>query len=179
MVNVQCKLFYHRCRNIIDWVMDTREAEPTWQSVNHTRVNTFGQEVTVNGQWSMVNGQLSYCHLHQQKREADYLQSQYSLEYLCHKLTGRLQWHVNSHLSATLCYRWQDRTGSYTSTEGKVKDYSPYSVVDGRIAWKNGQTELYAEGNNLTSTHYIDYGNVPQPGCWLIFGCKKTLNYKM
>ena len=178
-VNVQCKLFYHRCRNIIDWVMDTREAEPTWQSVNHTRVNTFGQEVTINGQWSMVNGQLSYCHLHQQKREADYLQSQYSLEYLRHKLTGRLQWHVNSHLSATLCYRWQDRTGSYTSTEGKVKDYSPYSVVDGRIAWKNGQTELYAEGNNLTSTHYIDYGNVPQPGCWLIFGCKKTLNYKM
>lgn len=175
----QSKVFYHRCRNIIDWVMDTRDAEPTWQSVNHTHINTFGQEIKFNVQTSKFKVQSSYCHLHQQKREADYLQSQYSLEYLRHKLTASIRWNLNSHLSTTLCYRWQDRTGSYTSTEGKVENYRPYSVVDARIAWKNRQTELYAEGNNLTSTHYIDYGNVPQPGCWLIIGCKKTLNNKM
>ena len=176
--SVEGKTFYHHCRNIIDWVMDTRDEEPVWQSVNHTRINTVGEEVSISTRLSAVNMQLAYTHLHQHKDEQPHLQSQYSLEYLRHKLAARLNWQLSRHLSTTLCYRYQDRTGSYTSTEGQVKDYRPYSVVDARIAWKMTTTELYAEANNLTSTHYIDYGNVAQPGCWLTVGCKKTLNYK-
>ena len=176
--SVEGKTFYHHCRNIIDWVMDTRDADPVWQSVNHTRINTVGEEVSISTRLSAVNMQLAYTHLHQHKDEQPHLQSQYSLEYLRHKLAARLNWQLSRHLSTTLCYRYQDRTGSYTSTEGQVKDYRPYSVVDARIAWKMTTTELYAEANNLTSTHYIDYGNVAQPGCWVTVGCKKTLNYK-
>jgi iron complex outermembrane receptor protein len=176
--SVEGKTFYHHCRNIIDWVMDTRDADPIWQSVNLTKVNTLGQELAVNCRLSAVNWQIAYTHLHQHKDEQPHLQSQYSLEYLRHKLAARLNWQLSRHLSTTLCYRYQDRTGSYTSTDGQVKDYRPYSVVDARVAWKMTTTELYAEANNLTSTHYIDYGNVAQPGCWLTVGCKKTLNYK-
>ena len=176
--SVEGKTFYHHCRNIIDWVMDTRDADPVWQSVNLTKVNTLGQELAVNCRLSAVNWQIAYTHLHQHKDEQPHLQSQYSLEYLRHKLAARLNWQLSRHLSTTLCYRYQDRTGSYTSTDGQVKDYRPYSVVDARVAWKRTTTELYAEANNLTSTHYIDYGNVAQPGCWLTVGCKKTLNYK-
>ena len=176
--SVEGKTFYHHCRNIIDWVMDTRDADPVWQSVNLTKVNTLGQELAVNCRLSAVNWQIAYTHLHQHKDELPHLQSQYSLEYLRHKLAARLNWQLSRHLSTTLCYRYQDRTGSYTSTDGQVKDYRPYSVVDARVAWKMTTTELYAEANNLTSTHYIDYGNVAQPGCWLTVGCKKTLNYK-
>ena len=51
--SASASLFYHHARNMIDWVMDTREQDPIWQSVNHTKVNTFGQEISVNGQWSM------------------------------------------------------------------------------------------------------------------------------
>ena len=177
--SVEGKTFYHHCRNIIDWVMDTRDADPVWQSVNLTKVNTLGQELAVNCRLSAVNWQIAYTHLHQHKDEQPHLQSQYSLEYLRHKLAARLNWQLSRHLSTTLCYRYQDRTGSYTSTEGQVKDYRPYSVVDARVAWKMTTTELYAETHNLTSTHYIDYGNVAQPGCWVVIGCKKTLNYKM
>ena len=176
--SVEGKTFYHHCRNIIDWVMDTRDADPVWQSVNLTKVNTLGQELAVNCRLSAVNWQIAYTHLHQHKDEQPHLQSQYSLEYLRHKLAARLNWQLSRHLSTTLCYRYQDRTGSYTSTDGQVKDYRPYSVVDARVAWKMTTTELYAEVNNLTSTHYIDYGNVAQPGCWVTVGCKKTLNYK-
>lgn len=176
--SVEGKTFYHHCRNIIDWVMDTRDADPVWQSVNLTKVNTLGQELAVNCRLSAVNWQIAYTHLHQHKDEQPHLQSQYSLEYLRHKLAARLNWQLSRHLSTTLCYRYQDRTGSYTSTDGQVKDYRPYSVVDARVAWRMTTTELYAEANNLTSTHYIDYGNVAQPGCWLTVGCKKTLNYK-
>ena len=177
-VRVDGKVFYYHCRNIIDWVMDTRDRDAIWQSVNHTKLNTLGQEISLYSRLSTLNFQLSYCHLHQQKQELPYLQSQYSLEYLRHKMTAMVQWHISRRLSTTLCYRFQDRTGSYTSTEGVVTEYPPYSIVDSRIVWKRPQTELYAEVNNLFGSHYVDYGNVAQPGCWIIVGCKKTLNNK-
>ena len=87
---------------MIDWVMDTREADPIWKSVNHTRINTLGEEATANLQFSRFIFQLNYCHLHQQKQQAeDYLQSQYSLEYLRHKFTARLQMPLDARLSWT------------------------------------------------------------------------------
>ena len=174
-LNVKASIFHHHQRNTIDWVMDTRDSDPIWQSMNLTRVNTFGQEVTVNGQWSMFNGQLAYCHLHQQKQEADYLQSQYSLEYLRHKVTAQLQTQLSAHLALTVGYRWQDRMGSYTTADGEIKSYRPYSIVDARIAWNKDCYSVYLEGNNLTNHKYVDYGNVPQPGCWIMGGFKWIL----
>ena len=170
--SASASLFYHHARNMIDWVMDTREQDPIWQSVNHTKVNTFGQEISVNGQWSMVNVHLAYCHLHQQKQEADYLQSQYSLEYLRHKLTASLQLNLTTQLQLLLKYRYQDRMGSYTDTEGKTRNYHPYSVVDARLSWNSHTLSIYIEGNNLTSHRYVDYGNVPQAGLWVMAGMK-------
>ena len=118
---------------------------------------------------------LAYCHLHQQKQEADYLQSQYSLEYLRHKLTAQLRMHLTEELELTLGYRWQDRMGQYTTIDGEVKDYHPYSVVDARLSWTKDSYSIYIEGNNLTGHRYVDYGNVPQPGCWITGGLKWIL----
>ena len=184
-LTVQTSIFHHHARNMIDWVMDTRDADPVWQSVNHTKINTLGEEITLNSQLSTLNFQLSYCHLHQQKQEADYLQSQYSLEYLRHKVTTQLTISLGSilsplttHLSPltlTIGYRWQDRMGSYTTVDGEVRAYHPYSVVDARLAWNNEPYSIYVEGNNLTAHHYVDYGNVVQPGCWVTAGIKLTL----
>ena len=175
-VNVKASVFHHHAKNMIDWVMDTREADPIWQSVNHTKVNTFGQEITVQGSWSRVQGQLAYCHLHQTKQEAEYLQSQYSLEYLRHKVTSQLTIRPMEKLEVTVGYRFQDRMGTYTSTEGEVKSYHPYSVVDGKVTWKTDTYSIYIEGNNLTGHRYVDYGNVPQPGAWVIAGVKLALH---
>ena len=184
-LSAQASIFHHHASNMIDWVMDTREADPIWQSMNHTKVNTFGQEVSLEVHSSKFIVHSSYCHLHQQKQEADYLQSQYSLEYLRHKVTTQLTLHLGSilspltpHLSPltlTLGYRWQDRMGQYTTTDGEVKDYHPYSVVDARLAWTKDTYSIYLEGNNLTSHRYVDYGNVPQPGCWITGGMKLFL----
>ena len=186
-LRVQASVFHHHARNLIDWVLDTTDPQALWQSVNHTKINTFGQEVTVNGQWSMVNGQLAYCHLHQQKDERPNLQSRYSLEYLRHKVTTQLTLRVGSILSPlttnlspltlTLGYRWQDRMGTYTDTQGEVKAYHPYSVFDARLAWNEDTYSIYIEGNNLTNHRYVDYGNVPQPGCWVTAGFKKSLAF--
>ena len=174
-LTAQASIFYHHARNMIDWVMDTRAPEAVWQSVNHTKLNTFGQEITVNCQLSKVNCQFAYCHLHQQKQETAYLQSQYSLEYLRHKVTASLRWSLTDNLRLSVNYRWQDRMGNYTNLNGAVCDYHPYSVIDARIDWHQDNYTLYLEGNNLTGHHYIDYGNVPQPGCWITAGYAKKL----
>ena len=176
LLSVKAGVFHHHSRNLIDWVMDTREAEPVWQSVNLTRVNTLGFETsaTLNTRHATLN--VSYCHLHQSKDQPEYLQSQYSLEYLRHKVSAQLQVRLTERLLLSLHYRFQDRMGSYTDTSGTVCNYHPYSIVDGRVAWTAADCcTLYVEGNNLLSHRYVDYGNVPQPGLWLMTGIKLEL----
>ena len=171
-VTAKASIFYHHSSNLIDWVMDSREADPVWQSVNLTKVNTLGQEIMINGQWSVVNAEFSYCHLHQAKELPDYLQSQYALEYLRNKVTATVKVYLPANIDLSLYYRFQDRTGSYTSAKGNVCYYHPYSVVDGRIACHAENYTIHIDANNLFGTRYVDYGNVPQPGCWLLAGAK-------
>ena len=175
-LTMKASIFHHHSRDMIDWVRDTRDADAVWQSVNLTKVNTFGQEVTLASQFSPFTFQLSYCHLHQSKDVPDYLQSQYSLEYLRHKVTAQLQMPIVALLNLTVNYRWQDRMGSYTDTNGQIQSYHPYSIVDCRLAWNADTYSLYMEANNLFSKKYVDYGNVPQPGTWLMAGFKYNLN---
>ena len=175
-LTMKASIFHHHSRDMIDWVRDTREQDAPWQSVNLTKVNTFGQEVTLASQFSPFTLQLSYCHLHQSKDVPDYLQSQYSLEYLRHKVTAQLQMPIVALLNLTVNYRWQDRMGSYTDTNGQIQSYHPYSIVDCRLAWNADTYSLYMEANNLFSKKYVDYGNVPQPGTWLMAGFKYNLN---
>ena len=171
-LTAKAAVFHHHSRDMIDWVRDTREQDAPWQSVNLTKVNTLGVETTLNCQLSPVNCQLSYCYLHQSKDTPEYLQSQYSLEYLRHKLTAQLQMHIAERLNLTVNYRWQDRMGSYTDTDGQIQPYHPYSVVDARLAWDADTYSIYIAGNNLTCHRYVDYGNVRQPGLWLTVGAK-------
>ena len=169
----KASVFRHHARNMIDWVMDTREAEPVWQSVNHTKVNTTGVEAsaTLNTQFSTFN--LSYCYLHQDKDLEEHLQSQYSLEYLRHKLTASVDLKLTQQLALTVKYRYQDRMGSYTTVDGEVKNYHPYSIIDARAGWQASTLlYIYVEANNLLSHRYVDYGNVAQPGFWLSAGVK-------
>ena len=180
-LTAQASIFHHHASNMIDWVMDIREADPIWQSVNHTKVNTLGEEFSLSMDLANIIHlpssilHLSYCHLHQQKLEADYLQSQYSLEYLRHKLTAQLRMHLTESLELTLGYRWQDRMGQYTTIDGEIKNYHPYSIIDARLSWTKNSHSIYIEGNNLTGHRYVDYGNVPQPGCWITGGLKWIL----
>jgi iron complex outermembrane receptor protein len=84
---------------------------------------------------------------------------------------------LTDHLNLTIGYRWQDRMGSYTDTDGVVCNYHPYSVLDGRLAWSADSYSIYVEGNNLTNHQYVDYGNVPQPGAWIMAGFKYEISF--
>ena len=178
-------LWHHHGRNMIDWIMDTRQGdEAAWQSVNHTRLNSIGLETSA--QLSILNSQLSisYSYIHQEKDLEPGIVSQYALEYLRHKLVAnihipllrqsavlrRCRSQIPSRLTLDATLRYQDRAGQYTDFDGSVNDYRPYALVDARLSWQQRAYELYLKANNLLNTSYRDYGLVPQPGRWIIAG---------
>ncbi len=192
--NVQCTLWHHHGRNMIDWVMDTRKGDAAvWQSVNHTRLNSYGVEVSARMTLQhpsprSAEGRLlpegrknthlsiSYSYITQDKELEEGLVSQYAMEYLRHKLVVNA--HLapfTSHLLIDLNLRWQDRVGQYTDFQNTVHDYAPFCLVDGRITWQMPACQYYLEVNNLFNTKYVDYGHVPQPGTWLTAGIRYTL----
>ena len=169
-------LWRHHGRNMIDWIMDTRQGEAaTWQSVNHTRLNSIGLEASATFNLSPSSLHLSYSYIRQEKDLAPGLVSQYALEYLRHKLVAGIQLPVISHLTMNANLRWQDRAGQYTDFDGSVCDYRPFTVLDARLTWQAPAYELYLKANNLLNTRYRDYGLVPQPGRWLIVGITTSL----
>ena len=172
-------LWHHHGRNMIDWVMDTRQGDAaTWQSVNHTRLNSLGAEFSTHidmlrllpTQQLLHSLNVSYSYITQDKNLEEGLVSQYALEYLRHKLVANAQLQLVSRLQLGLNLRWQDRVGKYTDFSNVVHDYAPFCLVDARLTWQVPRYKLWLEVNNLLGTDYVDYGHVPQPGIWLVAG---------
>ena len=181
-LQMKASVWHHHGQNMIDWIMDTRLGnDAVWQSVNHTKINATGLEASVgldlkqllslNTQHSTLN--VSYSYITQDKDLEQGLVSQYALEYLRHKLVARLNTSLWRELSLGLNFRWQDRTGQYTTFSGDVCDYRPYALLDARLQWTKPRYTVYAELNNvLDNRDYVDFGNVPQPGAWLVVGSR-------
>ena len=182
-LTINCTLWHHHGRNMIDWIMDTTKGDDAaWQSVNHTEINSLGVEAvfmfTVYGLRFTDKGlrfTVSYSYIHQDKNQEPGIVSQYALEYLRHKLVAHALLPLTKRLSLDLNLRWQDRVGSYTGFDGQVYDYQPYVLTDARMTWQQGKWEIYVGGNNLFDTHYHDYGLVTQPGRWIIVGSSVNL----
>ena len=169
-------LWRHYGRNMIDWIMDTRQGDDaTWQSVNHTRLNSVGIEASAEYKVRRATFNISYSYIDQEKDLEQGVISQYALEYLRHKLVAGLYLPLYSDLWLKVSLRWQDRVGQYTDFDGSVCDYEPYALADTRLSWQKPAYELYAEADNLLDTTYRDYGLVPQPGRWLIAGIRLKL----
>ncbi len=171
MVNVQCTLWHHHGKNMIDWIMDTSLGDDAvWQSVNHATINSLGFEAST--QLLILNSKflISYSYIHQDKKQEAHIMSQYALEYLRHKLVANAQVPIVDKLTLGLNFRWQDRVGQYTDFDGIMHDYKPYALVDTRLSWQQKKWKIYLEANNLFDTSYHDYGLVEQPGRWLIAG---------
>ena len=169
--NLQCSLWHHHGKNMIDWIMDTSKGEEAvWQSVNHTTINSIGFEASAKLSVLTSLFSVSYGFIHQDKKQEEGIVSQYALEYLRHKLVANAHIPLTKALALGVNFRWQDRVGSYTDFDGKAHDYEPYGLVDIRLTWQQPKWKVYLEANNLFDTSYHDYGLVPQPGRWIIGG---------
>ena len=176
-------VYHHHGINMIDWIKDTRQGEDAvWQSVNHTKLNALGVEANLSldflglipTQHVLHQLNISYSYIDQDKDLEPYLQSQYALEYLKHKFTAQVNLNLVSRLFLNLSYRYQERKGNYQLLTGEIKPYGSYSIIDARLSWKAVKYQLYVEANNLFDKVYYDYGNVPQPGRWLMVGANYT-----
>ena len=179
-------VYHHHGSNMIDWIMDTTQGESAvWESVNHTKVNTLGVEVSTNFDFEVLlprqrvlrNLSLAYNYISQDKDLEPGLTSMYALEYLRHKVVAQLNLRIIDRLSLGVSYRYHDRVGSYTTVDGKTISYEPYSLLDARLSFDASRYSLYVEANNILNKTYCDYGNVPQPGCWFTAGAKWRIRW--
>ena len=185
-VRATISAYRHQGRNMIDWIMDTSLGdEAVWTSVNHAKINSTGVEASVMLDFTRMlprqrvlrSLEVAYAYVDQnQKREAG-VQSLYALEYLRHKVVAGLGLRLLPNLDLDLKYRYQSRVGSYTDTEGVNRRYKPYSLVDVRLSWNKPRYNVYVEANNLFDADYVDYGNVPQPGLWVIAGARWNFKF--
>ena len=176
-------VYRHHCKNIIDWVRRTDDPDAPWESMNFTRLNATGIEGALSlnllemipTQHVLKKISAAYCYIDQDKEETEGMQSQYSLEYLRHKLVCNLQMNIGRQLALGLTYRLQDRTGTYTDADGHVLAYQTYGILDARLEWTAESYRVYVEANNLLNRSYADFGHVPQPGTWIVAGASLHL----
>ena len=171
-------------RDLIDWVRDLSGADAPWQSVNHARIRSFGEEITARFEPAVLLNRpgfpvrsfsASYAHISQDKEAEAGIQSYYALEYLRNKVVIQAELKLLERLSVLLSYRWHDRVGNYEeylagAGTGRTLPYTPYHLVDGRISWDADRWSLWLEADNLLNVSYFDHGNIPQPGIWVKLG---------
>ena len=180
-VTGKMNIFYNHHRNLIDWIRHIDQGtDAPWESVNFGKIDAIGLETAINlNLQRLFNGHrllkrlsLSYCYINQRQHEEEGIQSKYALEYLRHKLVAEVQMNMWKRLRLSLSWRFQERTGSYTDADGNVRGYSAYGIIDGKLSWEARRWQAYVKGNNLLNKKYVDYGNVPQPGTWIVGGMR-------
>ena len=180
--------FYHHGVDMIDWVMYA--ADDIYHSANF-RLNNLGAEVTTDINFANIFSNqnvlqtlsLGYTYIHQTRHDnQEIFKSNYALDYLRHKFTARLTHRIFGPLSATWNLRWQDRLGGYVEyvdakPTGNLVEYKPYAVLDLKLQFVKPRYELWVSANNLTDHTYHDFGNIPQPGLWIMAGGSYRFNF--
>lgn len=185
-VQASTSVYYNHYKNMIDWIRHTADgADAPWESVNFTKVNAIGVQASLSLDFQQLiptqrrlrSFKVAYNYISQKKSEAEGIESKYSLEYLRHKLVAGIGLNLWHSLDLNVNYRFQERIGNYTDTDGQTQIYQPYGILDARLSWSEHTYNIYVEANNITDKTYIDYGNVAQPGVWIMAGV--TVNFDL
>ena len=177
----KASVFYNRHKNLIDWINDgtlDENGAALWQSVNFGEINAVGAEASLEFDFlNLIPSQrflrkltLAYSYLNQDEKEHEGIVSQYSLEYLKNKFVAGAQFNIYKRLNLGVNFRMQHRMGSYLDVDNYRHYYGTYCLADARLSWDADKWSIYVNGNNLFSRRYIDYGNVRQPGFWIVAG---------
>ena len=180
-IEAKASVFYNRHRNLIDWISDgeTDETGGTlWKSVNFGHIKALGVQASLQanmrqllpGQHFFDRFSLGYTWLNQRENLPEGIVSQYALEYLKNKFSAQADFRLLPQLALRMGYRLQHRMGSYLDADNVRHSYASYGVLDARLQWSEPRWNAYVEGNNLLDKEYHDYGNVAQPGVWVVAG---------
>lgn len=179
--NVSLQTYYRAGRDIIDWVW-REELDDKWHSEQSSRLDTFGAELSAG--YAVEKGFLrrlmvSYGYTTTDRRTDAITQS--AMDFLRHKAALTAEVHFLQRFTLALTASVYDRNGSYTDypvpgdpSVKTVRDYEPYFLLDGRLAWEKGVCRLYVDAQNITDTRYCDLGGLPLPGAWVTGGVTLT-----
>ena len=166
-------VYYNKGFDMIDWIKETTAGEDApWVSVNHTRLNTFGQEFTlrvsparlmVRKDFFLQGISLGYSHISQNKAEDALWRSMYSMEYIRHKIIAQTDLAIIKGLTANISWRYIDR-----ATDSEL--IKPYNLLDAKIGYEMKKIDLYLRLNNILGREWYDFGDIPQPGFWIMAG---------
>ncbi|WP_418991977.1 TonB-dependent receptor plug domain-containing protein [Alistipes sp.] len=180
--NVSLLTYYRAGRDVIDWVL-REDMEGKWHSEQSSRLNTYGLELT--GGYSSGAGflrrlTLSYAYVTTSRNEEVIARS--AMDFMRHKAALAVEFRFLRRMSLALTGSVSDRNGSYThypvsgdSSVSEVRDYAPYLLLDGRLAWEKGICRLYVDATNITDTSYCDLGGIRLPGAWVVAGVTLTI----
>lgn len=169
-------VFTRKGNNLIDWVKDPSPDSLVWRSMNHTRINQKGVEISFKitpspeGRFNrIVSAGISYTFL---KADSDHgeLMSKYALDYLRHQVTSSVNVRITGKWFGMINLTWRDRNGNFQDMSGKIQSYRPFWLADARISRTSGIITVFSDITNFLNKHYYDYGGILQPGIWIRAG---------
>jgi iron complex outermembrane receptor protein len=166
---VASSLFYRQHTNMIDWVMEASEITPNpnpWTPVNIANVAFTGFETSLqlslkkSGTWGLNKFNVNYTYITAQHNFTSEQESRYAITSMRQQINGLAQLDLSEKVQLNLTYRLVQRIAQPL-----------YQVVDAKmlVPIKNKWT-VFAEGNNLTNTQYVEAGFVQMPGRWFKLG---------
>jgi iron complex outermembrane receptor protein len=175
-LGIKAGFFTRFGQNIIDWIK--YPAETVWKSENLTALTTQGIYINaeyIPGEGPFTRFTASYQLMNTDKT-AEGFDSKYTLDYLKHQLTGRVQHRIVKNVDASWTLLLKDRAGTYADfTTGAPTEYTPHLLLSTRVSWSLKRLQIYADANNLLNKSYVDFGGLPMPGFHLLAGVKWQL----
>lgn len=167
--------YYRHGRNVIDWIKP--EGSDNWHSMQVTRINTYGAELTASYTTStwLRRIALSYSHIHQDSKVDAGMISSIAFDHIRNKLGTMIDVTPVQKFTFSLTGTLFDRIGNYTDRSGIVRPYKPFFLLDARITYQHSWWQIYADGTNITATRYFDYGGLEMPGSWISGGIIVTI----
>nr|WP_320049855.1 TonB-dependent receptor [uncultured Desulfuromonas sp.] len=164
-LTMSASVFRRDADNLIDWAR-TANSDP-WQVQNLSETTTTGFEWSADIRHPLsslpwlkrISAGYSYL-----DRDVDSkgLESRYTLNNLRHQVHGALYVTWFNTVEQVIKGRWQERLLGDSSW-----------VVDTRFSYlMTDQLELSVEMSNLFDEHYIESGDAPMPGRWIMVGMR-------
>ena len=167
--------FYRYTQNLIDWTRAPSEVMPNpnrWQPRNISQVTFHGLEtgfiygINIGSETIKLKEiSFSYNYIDASLKQAEGVESRFSLNSLRHQLIGGIQTEIVKRAELTLKARYLERIA-----------LDPYFLLDARVDYNRLKTVgFFAEASNITNTEYIEAGFVQMPGRWFRAGISVNL----
>jgi iron complex outermembrane receptor protein len=134
--------------------------------VNIANVAFTGMETSLqfnvkkSGTWGPNKFNLNYTYITAKHNFTSEQESRYAITSMRHQLNGQALFDLSEKVQLNLTYRLVQRI-----------EQELYQVIDAKVLIPiNRHWTVFAEGNNLTNTQYVEAGFVQMPGRWFKLG---------